>query len=371
MIRCVSSIVLALFTVLSWASPSDMVRIKDLGRVDGWRDNPLIGYGLVTGLAGSGDSARSKATSQSIANMLSQFNINLASDQVTSRNVAAVMITGTLPPFARPGDKVDLNVTSIGDARSLLGGTLLLAPLKGPDGRTHALAQGPISVGGYKYDANGNLVQKNHPTVGSIPSGATVEVGVPTTVVKHGLVQLILAEPDYATASRIARAINAHFGSQTAQPHDASSIDIRVDPVRQENLVSFLTSVESLSIEPDQRARVVINERNGTVIAGGDVRISSITISHGDMKVSINTENMVSQPLLVAHTGPGIRTEVVQNSQIEVQEVRDGMVITSGSNSVADLVRMLTKVKTSTRDIISILQGIKAAGALHAELIIQ
>jgi len=331
------------------ASSAEGVRIKDLGRVDGWRDNALVGYGLVTGLAGSGDSSRSKATSQSIANMLSQFNINLSSDQIISRNVAAVMVTATLPPFARPGDKLDIIATSIGDARSLVGGTLLLAPLKGPDGRIYALAQGQISVGGYKHEANGNIVQKNHPTVGAIPSGASVEVGVSTTVLQQDRVRLVLAQPDYATAS----------------------IDIRVDSTRQNNLVGFLTTIESLIVEPDRRARVVINERNGTVIAGGDVRISNISIAHGDMKVSISTENVASQPLLISRGGPGIRTEVVSNSQIEVKESRDEAVVIKGNNSVADLVRMLLKVKTSTRDIISILQGIKAAGALHAELIIQ
>lgn len=353
------------------ASPPEGVRIKDLGHVDGWRDNALVGYGLVTGLAGSGDSSRSKATGQSIANMLSQFGINLSSDQVISRNVAAVMVTATIPPFARTGDKIDIITTSIGDARSLVGGTLILAPLKGPDGRVYVLAQGPVSVGGYKYDLNGNVVQKNHPTVGSIPSGGTIEVGVPTNVLENNRIRLVLSQPDYTTANRVARAINTQFGGQMALARDASSVEVSVGKLQQDNLVNFLMTIENLVVEPDSRARVVVNERNGTVIAGGEVRISNVSISHGDMRVSISTENQVSQPLLISHAGAGIRTVIVPNSRVEVKEERGETVLAAGNNSVADLVRMLLKVKTSTRDIISILLGIKAAGALHAELIIQ
>jgi flagellar P-ring protein precursor FlgI len=373
MIRLAAAIVASLVLIgAAYAAPVEKIRIKDLGRIDGWRDNALVGYGLVTGLAGTGDSTRSKATKQSIANMLSQFNINLPSDQVLSRNVAATMITATLPPFARAGDKLDITVTSIGDARSLVGGTLLLAPLKGPDGRIYALAQGPMSVGGYKYDLNGNVVQKNHPTVGTIPSGANVEIAVNTEVVQHDQVIFLLAQPDYATASRVASAINARFGAGTAKAHDASSVEITAMSARQDNLVSFLTSIEDMTVEPDQRARVVVNERTGTVIAGGDVRISAISISHGDLKVSISTENLVSQPSFVgARDSTGIRTEVVPNTRIEVHESESGGMVTTGGNTVTELVRALSKIKTSTRDIIAILQGIKTAGALHAELIIQ
>lgn len=371
MMRLITLICLWIISFTVCAGALDGVRIKDLCRVDGWRDNAVVGYGIVTGLAGSGDSPRSKATSQSIANMLSQFNINLTSDQVISRNVAAVMLTATIPPFAREGDKLDIIATSIGDARSLVGGTLLLAPLKGPDGRIYVLAQGPVSVGGYKYDINGNVVQKNHPTVGSIPSGGNIEVGVSTDVLEEDHIRLVLSQPDYTTANRIAGAINRHFGSKIARAGNASFVKIHVDESRQDNLVDFLTTIEGLVVEPDNHARVVINERNGTVIAGGEVRISNVSITHGDMKVSISTENLVSQPLQVSHTGARVQTVVAPKSRIEVQEEKGEAILATGNNSVADLVRMLLKVKTSTRDIISILQGIKAAGALHAELIIQ
>ncbi|MES2538666.1 MAG: flagellar basal body P-ring protein FlgI [Pseudomonadota bacterium] len=363
----VMALLSAVFTLAQAIGPT---RIKDLGRLDGWRDNQLIGYGVVTGLAGSGDSMRNRATRQSVSNMLSQFNLTVSSDQINSRNVAIVMLTATLPAFARAGDKLDVTVASAGDARSLLGGVLMMAPLKGPDNRVHALAQGAISVGGYKYDLNGNVVQKNHPTVGAIPAGANVELGETTEVLGGmGKVVFVLNQPDYTTSARIARAINATFGNDAAKARDASSVDIKVDGHQRDNLVAFLTRLENSAVEPDTRARVIVNERTGIVISGGDVRMSKVTIAHGDLKVSIATENQVSQPQMVSFTGPGVRTEVVSNTRIDVTE-STGVALESG-NTVADLVKALNRIKTSTRDIISILQGIKAAGALHAELIIQ
>lgn len=375
MMRRLIVLLLCVVCSLAWGEPSgapDGVRIKDLGKIAGWRDNALVGYGLVTGLAGTGDSSRNKATRQSIANLLSRFEVNIASDQVLSRNSAAVMVTAALPPFARPGDPLDVTVTSLGDARSLLGGALVLAPLKGPDGKVYALAQGAISVGGYKYDANGNVVQKNHPTVGVIPGGATVEVGVSAQVVNPDQgITFVLAQPDYTTANRIAAAINGSLGAGSARARDASGVEIHTDASRREDLVGFITAMENLVVQPDRRARVVINERTGTVVSGGDVRISKVAISHGDLKVSVITDNYVSQPILVRQTGVDVRTEGYSNSRVYAQERDETGLVTSTQNTVADLVQSLTKVKTSTRDIISILQAVKAAGALHADLIIQ
>jgi flagellar P-ring protein precursor FlgI len=355
-----------------WAA-QDGIRVKDLVRIDGWRDNQLVGYGIVTGLAGTGDSLRSRATQQSIANMLGQFGVNVSVDQVQSRNVAAVMVTATLPPFARPGDKLDIVVTSLGDARSLLGGALLLTPLKGADDRVRALAQGPVSVGGYKYDLNGNLVQKNHPTVGAVPSGANVELGIaPPQVVRNGdTMALVMAVPDYTTAGRIASAVNTTLGRSAARAADASRVVVTLQEDDQRDLVGFIAKIENATVEPDQRARVVVNERTGTVVSGGDVRISKVTISHSDLKVSITTDYLVSQPLLVRQAGRGVRTEVVPTTRIEVGESEASNVTLAANNTVTDLVNALSRIKTSTRDVISILQGIKAAGALHAELIIQ
>jgi flagellar P-ring protein FlgI len=351
---------------------SDKVRIKDLGKVAGWRDNAMVGYGLVTGLAGSGDSSRNKATRQSMANLLTQFDISLSSDQVMSRNVAMVMVTASLPAFARVGDPLDVTVTSMGDARSLLGGTLILAPLKGPDGKVYALAQGAVSIGGYKYDVNGNIVQKNHPTVGIIPSGATIEVSVPTQVVNADQsLMFVLAQPDYTTASRVSNAINEAMGTGTAHANDASGIQIQLRGDRQNDFVGFMKTLENLRITPDRRAKVVINERTGTVVTGGDVRISKVAISQGELKISVITDNLVSQPILVSRTGPDVRTETVSNSRVYAQEKDETGYVAPNHNTVADLVYALTKIKTSTRDIISILQAVKAAGAMHADLVIQ
>lgn len=345
------------------------VRLKELGRIEGWQDNALVGYGLVTGLAGTGDSARSRATRQSIANLVSQFGLNIPSDQVQSRNVAVVMVMATLPAYARTGGRIDATVTSMGDARSLLGGTLVLMPLKAADGRVYGLAQGPVSVGGYRHDALGNLVQKNHPTVGLVPGGVSVERSVPTRdVTADGQAVFALHVPDYTTASRIAESVNRELGAGLARARDASAVELRV-PAGQEP-TAFLTRLENLAVQPDQRARVVINERNGIVVSGGDVRLSQVTISHGELKVSVATDYAVSQPVSPL-PGPGVRTVVVPETRIEVSEPELRSVALDGNSTVADLVRALARIKTSPRDMIAILQGMKSAGALHAELVIQ
>lgn len=356
----------------AWARDSDSIRVKDLGRMRGWRDNALVGYGVVTGLAGSGDSPTNRTTRQALANVFSQFNLTVAPEQVQSRNVAVVMVTAALPTFAREGDTLDITVTSAGDARSLVGGSLLMTPLKAANGRVYALAQGPLSVGGYRYDANGNVVQKNHPTVGSVPSGATVEVGVTAQIVNADQnVTFVLAEPDYTTATRIAAAINRQLGSGLAKARDAAGIEIHVPDANREQLVNYLTQIENVMVEPDRRAKVVINERTGTVVSGGDVRISKVAISHGDLKISIATQNTASQPLVIGRGGADVRTAIVTNSRVDVDEQNGPGYLAPNNDTVADLVESLAKLKTNTRDIISILRAIKAAGALHAELVVQ
>ena len=365
-------------SVAGWAAepPRDKgsIRLKDLGRIDGWRDNSLVGYGIVTGLAGTGDTLRNKAARQSVANLLLQFGISLGTDQVQSRNVAAVMVLATLPPFAREGGRLDVTVTSLGDARSLVGGTLLLAPLKGANDRVHALAQGPISVGGYKYDLYGNVVQKNHPTTGLIPAGAVVERAVATVDVSQGVALFVLKDPDYTTSQRIADSINRAMGEALARPRDAASVEIRMpSDAGGAQTVALLTRIEGLAVSPDQRARVVVNERTGMVVSGGDVRIAPVTISHGDLKVTISTDYLVSQPLPPFYGGGdyGARTVVVPQTSVDVTEGQPQTLSLSGASTVADLVRALGKIKTSTRDMIALLQAMKAAGVLHADLIIQ
>ncbi len=353
------------------AAATQAMRAKDLGKLQGWRENALVGTGIVTGLAGTGDSPTNRTTRQALANVMAQFNLTVPSEQVQSRNVALVMVSAALPTFAREGDTLDVTVTSIGDARSLVGGNLLLTPLKGANGRVHALAQGGLSVGGYRYDANGNVVQKNHPTVGSVPNGATVEVGVQAQMLSvANQLTFVLTEPDYTTASRLADAINRQIAPGLAHARDASGIDIAVPPDQQDRLVAFVARIESVAVEPDRRARVVINERTGTVVSGGDVRISKVAISHGDLKVSVTNQTRVSQPAFLSRPGPGVRTAVVTDTQVDVSEAT-GPAFVAAETSVADLVQSLARLKTHTRDIISILRAIKAAGALHAELVVQ
>ena len=359
--------------LLAWPAAAQPVRMKDLGRLSGWRENALVGYGLVTGLAGTGDSARNQATRQSLANMLSRFDVTIGAEEVQSRNVAAVMVTGSLPAFARGGDTIDVSVTSIGDARSLVGGTLVLAPLKGADGRVYALAQGAVSVGGYRYDANGNQVQKNHPTVGTISGGASVEVGLAEEQATPRTERLtfVLRDPDYTTAGRIAEAINAKVGQPVAQVRDAAGVDIAVPAAHQAHVAPFIMSLESVSLQPDRIARVVVNERTGTVVAGGDVRIERVAVSQGDLKITVTAETSVSQPMFVRQTGADVRTQAVTNSRMAVDDKGSSAFVEARNNTVADLVQALTRLHVSTRDVISILQAVKAAGALHAELVIQ
>ncbi|MFZ6646139.1 flagellar basal body P-ring protein FlgI [Undibacterium sp. TJN25] len=370
--RIVTVFLLMMGILLCQAGNAQSIRIKDIGKVAGWRENALTGYGIVTGLAGTGDSGRNKTTRQSISNMLSRFDLAVSSEDVQSRNVAIVMVTANLSPFAHEGDAVDVTVTSIGDARSLVGGSLMLAPLKGADGRIYALAQGSVAVGGYKYDLNGNVIQLNHPTVGAIPGGASIEVGITNHVMSpQQTVTFVLSEPDYTTASRVAAAINKVLGQEVADATDPSGIEITVPEGRRRHLTDFLTQIENVKVEPDRRAKVVINERTGTVVSGGDVQISKVAISQGDLKVSIVTDNSVSQPGFVRQVGENVRTVTIANSRINVDNKSETGFVPANSNTVADLVQALTRIKTSTRDIISILRAVKAAGALHAELVVQ
>lgn len=367
----IASITILILLSLS-AQAVESVRLKDLGKVEGWRENHLVGLGIVTGLAGTGDSPRSKATRQSLANFMSNFDVLIPPDQVNSRNVAIVSIMASLPPITHQGDKIDATVTSMGDARSLLGGTLLMAPLKGPDGKIYALAQGPVSIGGYRYDQFGNVAQKNHPTAGVISGGAQAEQDVVASPLRaDGSVDFIFNEPDYTTVERAEKAINAKLGGGFATIKDSSSVHVLMPSRYNQNKADFISALETIEIQPDNRAKVVINEKTGTIVTGGDVKLSKVTVAHGDLKVSIQNTFAVSQPLAIGRSGANIRTQVVPNTQINVNEERGDMVELPESSSVSDLLRALKKIKASTRDTITILQGIKAAGALHADLIIQ
>jgi flagellar P-ring protein precursor FlgI len=349
------------------------VRIKDMGRFDGIRDNVVLGYGLVVGLAGTGDSRRSVATGQSVSNMLQEFGLHVPPGSIASRNVAAVLVTASLPGFVRAGDRLDINVSSVGDASSLVGGTLLVTPLLGVDREVYATAQGALAVGGFKFEQNGTLRQKNHPTSATIPAGAIAEKSLaPVLLGADGALHLVLNEPDFITATRVANKINASVRGVAASAVEAGRIRLRPTATSEADIVALVASVEGLSVEPDERARVIVNERTGTIVAGGAVSLSAVTITQGDIRVSITQRYLVSQPqdLIIARSS-GVRTAIVPESTVDVTESDLQAVSLPQGATIGELVSALRAIRVGTRDVIAILQGIKRAGALHAELIIQ
>lgn len=367
--RC--AIILGLVVALLGAAAparADEVRVKDLGRFLGWRDNALVGYGVVTGLTGSGDTPRNEVTQQALKNVLSRLGATITPEQARSRNVAVVVVTATLPPSANVGDRIDVTVTSVGDARSLAGGTLLMTPLVGPDQRTYALAQGQVVVGGFRFESRESLEQKNYPASGVVSGGATVETGVDADLLRGGKeLVFVLREADFTTATRVADAINATLGEPRARLKDADAIGIDVsldpDPLR------VIARIENAMVTPAGLSRIVINERSGTIVAGGGVRLSSAVISQGDIRVSVTVDNQASQPAFVGGVTPGLQSLVVTNTRIEVDA--GDAVVQLPDTTVGDLVEALTRARVDTRGKIAVLQALKAAGALHADLIVQ
>jgi flagellar P-ring protein precursor FlgI len=353
-------------------SNGDSIQIKDLCRLSTTKENALVGYGLVTGLAGTGDSSRTTSTMQSIKNTLRRFQVTVPLEDAHSRNAAAVMVTATLPPYSQIGNKLDINVTSLGDARSLVGGTLLLTHLIGADSKIYALAQGPISVGGYSYDLNGNVVQKNHVTAAQLSGGAIVERSVQMALLdESGNLEYFLNDPNFDTANEIAKTLKERFGEENVWAVDAARVKVFLPESQRKDVVGIISSIGETFVHPEIQARVVINERTGTVVAGSHVRIAPVTITHGDLNVSITTDYSVSQPGLVFRGGQRVSTEVIPHTEIEVNEEMGNFVTLPSQSTIAELVMALNKVQASTRDIITILQGVKRAGALHAELVIQ
>lgn len=347
------------------------VPLKGLGRFDGWRENALVGYGLVTGLAGSGDTRRSVVTRQALRNVLSRLGTSVTEDEISSRNVAVVMVTAVLPPSANVGDRIDVTVSSIGDARSLAGGMLIMTPLLGPDQRTYALAQGPLLVGGYRFDADLNQQQRNYPTTALLQGGATIEAPVESAVLRAGNeISFLLSRPSFSTSQRIAEQINAQFGYGTAVARNADEVRIRFTGAAGE-VTGFVARLENVHVAPDVAPRVVINERTGTVVAGGDVMISSVVIAQGDIKVTVTAENTASQPAFFGGFASDVRSLIVTNTRLEVDQGVGDRSFRFPNTSVADLVQALSRARVDTRRMIGILQAIKTAGALHAEIIVQ
>lgn len=353
------------------AGSAQQVPLSSIGRFDGWRENSLVGYGLVTGLAGSGDTRRNEVTRQALKNVLSRLGTSVTEDQISSRNVAAVIVIARLPASANVGDKLDVTVSSIGDARSLAGGTLLMTPLMGPDQRAYALAQGALVTGGHSFESDLNSQQRNYPTTALLQGGATVERKVEASILNAGgSMSFLLNDPNFSTSSRVAAAINQRFGPGTAEAKNADEVKISYRGALSE-LTLFAAEIQTLYVEPDRQARVVINERTGTVVAGGDVMISSVVISQGDIRVTVTGERFASQPSFIDGFARDVRSLVVTNTRLDVDQGDGDAVIRFPNTSVADLVEGLSRARVNTRRTIAILQAIKAAGALHADLVVQ
>ena len=357
----------ALCALALLATPSvHSERLKDLASIQGVRQNQLVGYGLVVGLDGSGDqTTQTPFTVQSIISMLQQLGVSMP--QGTSlqlKNVAAVMVTTSLPPFAQPGQMLDITVSSIGNAKSLRGGTLVMTPLKGADGQIYGMAQGNVLVGGVGAAAAGSKVQINHLSVGRISGGATVERAVATTIGAGNVISLELNDSDFSTASRVVTAINERFGPEIAAAQDGRVIRVRV-PEKSDDRVSFIGVLESLNVTPAKmNAKVILNARTGSIVMNQSVTLEACAVAHGNLTVVVNTENSVSQP---APLSSG-QTVTVQNSAIEIKKDPGQMLLLKGGASLAEVVKALNAIGATPQDLLSILQAMKASGSLRAEL---
>ncbi len=354
-----AGLILLLSVSSAWA-----VRIKDLANIKGVRTNQLVGYGLVVGLDGTGDGKKAVFTIQSMVAMLEKMGVSVSADDIKVNNVAAVMVTAVLPPFAKSGTAIDALVNSIGDAKNLQGGTLLLTPLKAPNGQVYAVAQGPVNTGGFATGGAGANVRKNFPTVGRLIGGAMVERDVYSDFNSRTSLTLSLEHPDFTTATRVTDAINALFYDQIAAASDAGTVQLKVPAAYVGNVVELVAMIEKLEVQPDSSARVVINERTGTVVMGEDVRLSTIAIAHGNLHIIVKENNLVSQP----NPFSGGQTVVTPDTQVDVQEGDAQLVLMEKGASIADVVNALNALGVTPRDLIAIFQAIKAAGALQADL---
>lgn len=387
-----TTILVALFAVITALlvpSAAHAVRVKDLAYVQGVRSNQLLGYGLVVGLAGTGDYGSAEFTVQSTVSMLGRMGIRVEPQDVQTRNVAAVMVTAELPPFATSGQQIDVVVSSLGNARSLQGGTLIMTPLRGPDGEVYAIGQGPMTVGGYSVDGGaGTSASSGHTNVGRIPGGATVERTIDVPFGDQPELRLFLQEPDFTTAVNMAEAIGELFPTNTddeaagASPQsatgptpfvgiataiNASTVVVEVPEPFLDAMSQFVAIVERIEVEPDTIARVIVNERTGTVVLGGRVRLSEVAVAHGSLSVRVDTEYQTSQP---RPFGDG-DTRVVPNANLEIEEGSSTLRLIRPEPQIEDVVAALNAVGTTPRDLIAILEAIRSAGALHADLVIQ
>jgi flagellar P-ring protein precursor FlgI len=347
------------------AFPAEAARIKDIADVEGVRGNQLTGYGVVVGLDGTGDGQQSLFTIQSILSMLRRRGVTISVDprQIRVKNAAAVVVTATLPPFARSGNRIDVQLSSIGDSKSLRGGMLVMTPLLGPDQQVYAVAQGAVSIGGgFSAQAAGASSTSGHPTVGVVTGGAIVEREVPVVLGSDGVVRLSLRDADVTTATRVARAVNDSLGDGAAEAIDPATIEVHL--LEHERAMALLPTIENLEVAPDRRAKVIVNERTGTVIMGEEVRIAPVAIAHGSLQIQVKTDLGVSQPAPFSNG----QTVVVPDSTINVEGGKPQRLALLGGVNLGQLVGGLNALGVTPQDLIAVLQAIKSAGALDAEL---
>ena len=368
-LRCSVPVACGLAVCLSlslWlARDAHAARVKDLTSIAGVRDNQLLGYGLVVGLNGTGDGNNTGFSGQTVSTMLRTMGLTIDAAKIRARNAAAVMATATLPPFARAGGHVDVLVSSMGDAKSLQGGTLLLTPLRAPNGQIYAVAQGPVSIGGFAVSGkSGSKVQQNHPTVGQIANGALIEgeVGLQLNGREH--IRMLLNNPDFTTSARLADTINTRLGTEVARAVDSGTIEVQVLEPYRANVAAFVATLENMEVTPDQVAKVVLDERTGTIVIGENVRIATVAIAHGNLTIEIREEPQVSQPAPLSQG----KTIVTPKSDVKVKEDKNQVVLFSQAVTIRDLVRDLNNIGVTSRELVAIFQAIKAAGALQAKL---
>jgi flagellar P-ring protein precursor FlgI len=364
LLRCF--VVSAAFICVFVATTSASSRVKDLAMVAGARDNQLVGYGLITGIAGDGDK-NPVYTLQTVANFLQKFGMNVPPATLSSKNVAAVVVTADISAFKKNGSRLDVTVSSIGDAKTLQGGILLQTPLVGPDGEIYALAQGAISLGGISAGNEGASVLKNHPTVAQIVGGALVEREIPAEIVRNNTLELLLREPDFTSSARLATAINKVF-TNSSESVDSTTVRVKIPDGLQSSVVDFVARVEAIELDPDMPARIIINERTGTIVATARIRIAACAVSHGNITISIANTLDVSQPAPFSQTGT---TAVTPRTDTKVEEQKASFVTIPELPTIEKVAANLNSLGVTPRDMMAIFQAMKQAGALHAELIMR
>lgn len=342
-------------------------RLKDIADIEGVRGNQLFGYGLVVGLNGTGDGRAVEFTTKGLSNMLEKVGIRVDSQDIKVKNVAAVLVTATLPAFSRPGSKVDATLSSMGDAKSLQGGTLLFTALRGADGNVYAVAQGPVAIGGFTAEGGGDAAVRNHPTVGVITSGATIERALSVDLFRSHSVRVVLREPDFTTMTRVVTALNSRLGSPLAVARDSGVVEVSLPPELMRDPIGAVAYIEQTLVEQDMGAKIVVNERTGTIIMGDDLRLSPVALAHGNLSISIRNDVQVSQPTAPAGGG---ETAVVTNGELEVGEEKRRLELVGGEATLGDLVKGLNALGATPRDLISIFAALKKAGALHADMVV-